>query len=473
MDSTTAAPDARKPGLLINRNFGLLFAGGAISVFGDIIFDFTLVVWITLGLAHNASWAPLAVSGVLLAAAVPLFIFGPIAGVFVDRWDKRRTMLRMDAIRAVLVGVLVLATNIVPLPFLPDGRLPLAAQLSMIYSIVVINTICAQFFNPAKMALIGDIVPPPQQARAGGLSQTIQMLSLVLAPPIAPILYLATGAQWAIGIDALSFLVSFLLVAAVRAPKAASSVAEGQQPHFLREFMAGLRFSFGNRTISTLIASVAIIMFGASALNALDLFFVLGPLHTTVGLYGFLTAAMGIGAVLGAIFAGIFAQRIGLVRTLNVSLLVVAVAILIYSRLTSFWPAVAVMGVAGIFQSALNVPLGPLLLRITPREMIGRVAATINPVTGLVSMLGTVLAGYLASEVLVNLHANALGMTFGPIDTIFTGSAIIAILGSLYSIARLGFRDPAPRVPPAAPLPVGADAPALTTVGVPETITAA
>jgi MFS family permease len=340
-----------------------------------------------------------------------------------------------------------------------------------VYSIVVINTICAQFFDPARMALIGDIVPEPQRAGASGLSQTVRMLAMVLAPPIAPILYVATGAEWAIGINALSFIASFLFVAAVRAPKAASSVAAGQQPNFLREFGAGLRFSFGNRIITTLIVTVTIIMFGASAINALDLFFVLGPLHTSVSLYGLLTAAMGIGAVVGSILAGTLAQRVGLVRTLNISLLLTGIGILVYSRLTSFWPAVAAMSITGIFMAALNVPVGPLLLRITPREMVGRVAATINPMTGLASMLGTVLAGFLASEVLANLHVEALGMAFGPIDTIFTGGAIIAILGALYSIARLGLRDPAPLAPPAAPTAMEG-MPPLIEVGVPETITA-
>src|SRR5215471_6758735 len=104
MDTTTAteAPSTPKPGLLINRNFALLWTGSLISVFGDVIFDTSLIVWITVFLAVHQTWAPLAVSGVFLAALVPTMLFGPIAGVFVDRWDKRRTMLWMDASRAIL-----------------------------------------------------------------------------------------------------------------------------------------------------------------------------------------------------------------------------------------------------------------------------------------------------------------------------------------------------------------------------------
>jgi hypothetical protein len=79
--------------VFINRNFALLWWGQAISSIGDYAWDTALVLWIATFLAKGRSWAPLAVSGVLLAAALPQIVVGPIAGVFVDRLDKRRTMI--------------------------------------------------------------------------------------------------------------------------------------------------------------------------------------------------------------------------------------------------------------------------------------------------------------------------------------------------------------------------------------------
>jgi MFS family permease len=113
MQTATATPTApaKKPGLFINRNFGLLWIGQTISYVGDFVFDTTLVFWIATSLVRGQSWAPLAVSGVLLAVSVPVFAVGPLAGVFVDRWDKRRTMLAMDALRAMLVFLLLLASE--------------------------------------------------------------------------------------------------------------------------------------------------------------------------------------------------------------------------------------------------------------------------------------------------------------------------------------------------------------------------
>src|SRR5262249_62362878 len=101
---------------LINRSFALLWGGQTISVLGDFTFATTLVLWVAVLIAHGQPWAPLAVSGVLLATILPEFVVAPVAGVFADRWDRRRPMLAMDAVRAMLVALLVLATRRMPPP---------------------------------------------------------------------------------------------------------------------------------------------------------------------------------------------------------------------------------------------------------------------------------------------------------------------------------------------------------------------
>ncbi|HEV2579487.1 MAG TPA: MFS transporter, partial [Ktedonobacteraceae bacterium] len=74
--------------LFKNRNFGLLAIGQAISIIGDFVYSTTLLVWVFV-LTHSAA----AVSGVLVAQYVPIFLLGPVAGVFVDRWNRRTTMI--------------------------------------------------------------------------------------------------------------------------------------------------------------------------------------------------------------------------------------------------------------------------------------------------------------------------------------------------------------------------------------------
>src|SRR5271165_590057 len=99
--------DSRKPGLLINRNYGLFIFGQMISLLGDQIIELTIALWIATNIARGQPWAPFAVSGALFAAYAPYFLVGPVAGVFADRWNRQRTMLRMDAFRALLIALLI------------------------------------------------------------------------------------------------------------------------------------------------------------------------------------------------------------------------------------------------------------------------------------------------------------------------------------------------------------------------------
>jgi hypothetical protein len=150
----------------INRNFALLWWGQAISSVGDFAWDTALVLWVATFLVVGQSWAPLAVSGLVLAAAIPQIVVGPIAGVFVDRWDKRKTMILMAVLQAVFAVLLVLPAASFTLPLLGHVQLPLGWRLGVIYADVALLSSFAQFFLPAQFALIKDIAPPAREDQA-------------------------------------------------------------------------------------------------------------------------------------------------------------------------------------------------------------------------------------------------------------------------------------------------------------------
>src|SRR5215469_5482767 len=195
MQSSAPSPasSSAKSSFLINRNFALLFAGSAISSIGDFVFSTTLVLWIAVILAKGQSWAPLAVSGVLVATTVPSILVGPFAGVFVDRWDKRRTMLVTTVLQAIVVALLLPASGIVSLPFLPQGAIPANWTLALIYAVVFLVNVANQFSAPASTALVGDIVSEPDRPRAVGFLQGIFALSIIVGPPLAAPLLFAFG----------------------------------------------------------------------------------------------------------------------------------------------------------------------------------------------------------------------------------------------------------------------------------------
>lgn len=455
MDTTTAtpAPSRKKSGILINRNFALLFGGSAISAIGDFVFNTTLVLWIAVELAPGQTWAPLAplaVSGVLVAAAVPVLLVGPLAGVFVDRWNKRATLLGVNIVQAVVVAALLGASGIVPLPFMPSGHLTTLWTLGAIYAVVFLVNAANQFQNPSAVALIGDIVAEEQLPRAMGLIQAMAALATIIGPPVAAPLLFAFGVQWALILDAVSFLVAFAAVLLIRAPKAAVSVAPGQRGHFWREFGQGLAFFVRSRVLVTLVIAASLVMLGAGALNALDVFFVTGKeyLNQPATLYGYVGGVMGVGVLVGALVAGALANKIGLTRLLWLTLVLAGITTMVWARMTLFIPALIVLFVFGIESAALNVAIAPIMLDVTPRELVGRIVGILNPIIAIASLVAIALAGYLDSTVMNGFHATIYGIQFHAVDTIYLAAGVLLLLGGLYAAIMLrGVKVGAP--PPA------------------------
>ncbi len=424
--------------VLINRDFRRLWTGQAISTVGDIAFTTALVLWIASLLAKDQAWAPLAVSGVILSAAVPEIVAGPIAGVFVDRWDKRGTMLRMNAMQAIAATLLLLATNSVPLPFLPGGRVPVSWQLGLIYADVALITIMAQFFNPAQFALIKDIVPETRQDQALETSQATAGLAIIIGPPVAALLVFGLGVGWALLLNGLSFVASYAAILAIDAPQSASSLHDGERGHFVREFLAGLRYVISHTVLRTILTAEVLTWLGFGALETLGYFFITENLHAPASYYGYLGADFGVGSIVGALFVTFAGQRIGLARILWVALITCGTFVIVMSHLTNFYLALGAAFLFGVSATAIIVTAGPLALHSTSREFVGRVTAVINPVGRLAALISVVVAGYLVSTVLHGFHARVLGITFGPVNSVFTGMGLLAVAGGIY--ARINLR---------------------------------
>lgn len=424
--------------LLINRSYAFLWGGQAVSSLGDSIYDLTLIVWIAAVIARQAdgqpaTWAPIAVSGVLIAVALPSLLFGPIAGVFVDRWEKKRTMLWMDLLRMLLTASLILVSGLPVLPWKPTA----AVQLVAIYATVFLASACSQFFTPARAALIADIVEKKQLGRASGLAQVSQSIALMMGPPLAAPVLFSFGVQWALLFNASTFLVSFLCVQMVQAPPAARSVSQGGQANFGREFLEGISFSFQNSVLRVLFVTIIVASLGAGAINALMIFFVPQNLHVSVTYVGLLDGFFGVGVIAGAIFMSIFSNKIEITRIFTASILGFGVLFLLLARTSNLPVALVILLLLGLAQATINITIVPIALGVVPRAIVGRVMGTLNPVGVLATLVSVSLAGYLASNLFKNIHGSLLGFAIGPIDTIFTLSALLFLLSGFYALARL------------------------------------
>jgi MFS family permease len=432
------------PGLRYNANWRRLWLAQAVSLTGDGVFNITVMIWVAVILAKGEPWAPVAASGVLIAAAVPVLAVAPFAGVWIDRWDKRRIMMTADASRAAIItSLLAVAAS--------GHRLPLAADLIVVYAVVAAESSLAQFFNPSRLALVGLIVAPEDRPRASARLQATVSATFIIAPPIATPMLFAFGIQWAIIIDAASFMLSFAVIRSIRSPTSARPLSD--RSGFRAEFRDGLRFFITCPALIAMSSGVVICALGTGALNGLEVFFLRDNLHAAATWLGAFYAASGAGAVAGALLAGWAGGRVGPARVFWVGTLTAGLLLLVYSRLTQVGPALAVVAAVGCMFGALNAAGPPILLAIIPQNLIGRVMSVFNPLQQVANIGGLAAAGFLVSTVLQDFHTEVCGIKFGPIDTTFLLSALLVTAAGIAMIRPLSKIPPPAQDPPSSGRP--------------------
>ncbi len=449
--TATRSTGGRVAKFLVNRDFARLWYGQAISSIGDFVFDTTLTLWIATELLAGSHWAPAAVSGLMLCAFIATMVIGPLAGVFVDRWSLRSTLLRSEVIRIVVVGTLALIT------LLPQKSLPVAVWLVLLYAVVLVVNSAGQFFNPARFATIGEIVHgEADRAKAFGLGQATAATAVILGPPIAAPLLFALGIKWAMFINCASYLVSYFAIRSIRFPAADSARAAGstadaapaagsasERTRWFEEFADGVRTFARNRFLIALLAVMVISSLGTGALTALMVFFVTDNLHVSAGLLGILWMAYGAGAVSGSLLSGRLTKLLHARNITWLGLILGGIGIATLSRQTHFPLAVAVMFLMAIPVAVMNAGISPQLLAVTPKEFTGRTMAVINPIVTAASMISVVVAGSLASTTLRTLNTHLLGLHITRIDAIFLTSALLILAAGIYAYFTLPPTAPA------------------------------
>lgn len=425
-----------------------LWVGQSLSGLGDTIFETTLVVWIATELAAGRSWSALAVSAVFVASAVPILLVGPVAGALIDRWrDKRGVALRANAVSALLILALLPAAGIVRLPG-TTGDLPLGVRLGAVFTIVLLASAAAQFLRPSVSILYRDVLPEALWARAAGMSQFSYGLTALVGPSLAAPLLFSFGPGWALAINAASFGVAFLLTRSVTVPDVDPGPAvAGAGSGVWTDVAEGLRFFRRTPVLTTIAVSIVIAVSGLGAINALDVFFVTTNLNTPARYYGLLASANGAGVVIGSLAWGYAAGRVGEARLLWGGMFGLGAATLVYANLTSLAPGLAVSFALGFIAAAVNIAIAPMVQRVTPREFLGRVGATLNPIVAGSSLIGQVGGGVLYSTVLRDLDVEAFGVSFGPLDTLFMMVGILCIAAGLFAASRLRDLEIPDRIP--------------------------
>ncbi|HEX2375703.1 MAG TPA: MFS transporter, partial [Actinomycetota bacterium] len=215
--------------LLRRRDFGLLWAGGLISETGDWFLLVGLPVWVL-----QVTGSSLVTATVFLVGLLPGLVVGPLAGVLVDRWDRRRTLVAVSLAQAAFL-----------LPLLAvDGR----DRLWIVYLVMAVEAALAQLNDPARNALVPSLVARADLVGANALIGLNGNLARLVGSPLGGILVEVAGLPGLVVGDAASFLLGAALIALVRPDVGGSRARQADRaPKVVREWVDGLRVTLGDR----------------------------------------------------------------------------------------------------------------------------------------------------------------------------------------------------------------------------------
>jgi predicted MFS family arabinose efflux permease len=322
----------------------------------------------------------------MLSRAVPVLVAGPLAGVLLDRMERRRVMIASDLFRAVIALLFIFAVSKQATVWL----YPLSAMLMF----------ASPFFTSGRSSILPSIATKEELHTANTLTQTTQWMSLTLGGFLAGMAVAQFGYQWAFVLNSLSFAFSGWCIWRLRVPKGSratqESLTEVDWMRTWREYREGLLYM---RSIP-LVFAIALIGVGwATGGGAAQILF---------GLFGevvFEMGSVGIGTIwsfagVGLVVGGVFAHRIGpglsfegYKRTIAICYLVHGGAYVLFSQMERFWAAllfIALSRAAVAVSSVLNMT--QLLLHVDD-EYRGRVFATVETFIWAVMMLSMMVAG--------------------------------------------------------------------------------
>lgn len=360
-----------------------LWVAQGVSDIGDALTSLTLLIVVTRLTGSTAALAAMAI-----ALAVPAIVVGPVAGVFVDRWDRRRVMLASDLIRAGLVlGFIFVAST---------------DRLWLMYLIAVAHATVGTFFTPARMALVPRIVPKQGLMAANSLNQMTRVLAGVVGSGLAGVLVGVVDITWpAFILDASTFVGSFVVVLGVRTSGRVEAVEHGHDAPrgVFGQMREGLGLMARSSALLGTMVAAAVTMLGLGAVNVLFVPLMIRILAVPTTWLGAVDAAQTLAMIMAAGLVATIATRVRATTIVVIGLAGIAVFIGLVSAVTSVWHVLLLLFVIGWFVTPLEAALGTIIQTSTEDRHRGRVASTFHAVTAAASVLSMALAGIFADVV--------------------------------------------------------------------------
>lgn len=389
-----------------NRNFALLWTGELVSTIGSSLTSLAASI-----LVYRLTNSALSVGLMLMATAAPSLVLGLIAGVFVDRFDRKRIMIISD----IICGLLVLA-----IPFL------VPVNIIWLYIIVLFESSIIQFFTPAHAATLPDVASDTELAAANSLMAISSFGSTAVGFAASGLIASQFPIEWAFYIDAATFFVSALCIAMISLPYTAPEGKTDVATVF-RNMRSGFDFLVKTPVLRSLLILLPWVFLSFGLWNTMLLPFALQALQATEFEYGLQEGLTSIGFVVGSLLMAKVAGSLREGQWLTVSLLAMAILNAIYSQMTWIPLAIVFVTISGFANAPASIARSLIVQRNTPREMRGRVNSVFAVARSVAFLIGMAAAG--------------LADLWG-VRTLALSSAVLVFIPGLLTLVLPGLAQP-------------------------------
>ncbi len=345
-----------------------------VSVLGDFLAVFAVQVAVVFRMHGSAR----DMAGVFVVALIPSVILGPVAGVFADRWDPRRTMIVSDLGRGLLILSLMRASS-----------------LTQIYAISFAVSCVSSFFAPAQAITIPLLVPRTGLLAANARMQQSMQVARIVSPALASALVAAFGERICYGADSASFFLSAAMLATLRYTR---PVRSAPVPHVLHELRVGARFLFTDSEFTFAALALTAGIFAAGCFSALAPVYVRDLLQRGPSVLGMIGSLIAAGTVASA--AGLSSAALsGWVRGRDPRRLIgggmagIAASILLIAAVPAEFAALAGSAGIGLSVAVVMVAASVMLQGEAPPELRGRISGALASLTSLAQLAALLLAG--------------------------------------------------------------------------------
>ena len=390
-----------------NRNFTLMWTGQLISTIGSALTALAASI-----LVFRITNSVLSVGLMLMATAAPSILVGLVAGVFVDRYDRRKIMMAADVIRAALV---------VLIPFL----IPL--NIAWLYVIVMLTGAVGQFFDPAHESVLPEVASDEELAAANSLMAISSFGATAIGFAASGLIASRFPIEWVFYIDAISFVISAICIFMIRVPSL--GVSEEASVHaVVRNLKAGARVLIDTPILRSLFIVFALVFVSFGLSNSLLLPFALRALNATEFEYGVQEAMTSVGFVVGSLMMARVSERLREGLWIALGFIGMALAGIGYSSMTAIGPAIAIITISGFINAPTSIARRLVIQRHTPREMRGRVNSAFFVCRDVLFLAGMAAAG--------------LADVF-PVRIMYLFSALLLLAAGVWALFMPGLGQPA------------------------------